>query len=82
MVDKAIIVIIMCLRDKVLRKVTRKKIVDEMWTKLQSLYIDKSLSHSSCMKHLFYSFSYGGELIYYETKKNSGYFSTTKKIYF
>lgn len=82
MVDKAIIVIILFLRDKVLRKVARKKIVDEIWIKLQSLYTDKSLSHSLCMKHLFYSFLYGGELIYYETTIFFDYFSTTKKNYF
>lgn len=35
MMDKPMSVIILCFRDIVLRKVTREKIIDSMWAKLE-----------------------------------------------
>lgn len=44
MIDKAKSVIVLCLIDKVLRDVTRKATAALMWTKLESLYMIKSLT--------------------------------------
>ncbi|MCI87587.1 cytochrome P450, partial [Trifolium medium] len=43
--DKALSVIILCLADKVLREVAKEKTAAAMWTKLDSLYMTKSLAH-------------------------------------
>ena len=56
MVDKARSVIILCLRDKVLREVSREQTVVAMWEKLESLYMTKSLAHRLCLKQQLYSF--------------------------
>ncbi|MCI63878.1 cytochrome P450, partial [Trifolium medium] len=42
--DKALSAIILCLGDKVLREVAKEKTVVAMWTKLDSLYMTKSLA--------------------------------------
>ncbi|MCI55508.1 glutamate receptor 3.6, partial [Trifolium medium] len=41
--DKALSAIILCLGDKVLREVAKETSVVAMWTKLDSLYMTKSL---------------------------------------
>jgi hypothetical protein len=46
--DKAVSAIILCFGDKVLREVTRETFVVAMWTKLDSLYMIKSLAHRQC----------------------------------
>ncbi|MCI78573.1 cytochrome P450, partial [Trifolium medium] len=43
--DKAVSVIISCLGDKVLREVARETSAVRIWTKLDSLYMTKSLAH-------------------------------------
>ncbi|MCI74896.1 ubiquitin-protein ligase, partial [Trifolium medium] len=43
--DKAVSAIILCLGDKVLREVARERSAVRMWTKLDSLYMTKSLAH-------------------------------------
>ncbi|MCI67221.1 ubiquitin-protein ligase, partial [Trifolium medium] len=43
--DKAVSVIILCLGDKVLREAARETTDVSMWTKLESLYMTKSLAH-------------------------------------
>jgi hypothetical protein len=42
MVDKARSVIVLCLRNKVLRDIAKEP---SMWSKLESLYMTKSLAH-------------------------------------
>lgn len=56
MVDKDKSVIILCIRDKILKEVTRKKNVASMWAKHESVYITKSLAHNLCFKQQLYSF--------------------------
>lgn len=56
MVDKVMCVIILSLRDKVIREVVGKKIVAKMWVKLESLYMTKFLDHKLCLKQQLYSF--------------------------
>lgn len=56
MVDKAMIVIILCLEDKVLREVTRDITSTLMWEKHESLYMIKFLVHKLCLKQQLYSF--------------------------
>ncbi|MCI15487.1 glutamate receptor 3.6, partial [Trifolium medium] len=48
--DKALSVIILCLADNVLREVAKEKTVAAMWTKLDALYMTKSLAHKQCLK--------------------------------
>lgn len=50
MVDKTMNAIILCLDDKFLRKFFEEKITSEMWVKLDSLYMTKSLTHKLCLK--------------------------------
>jgi len=45
MLDKARSAIVLCLRDKVLRDVVKQPIAASMWSKLESLYMTKSLAH-------------------------------------
>lgn len=52
-VGKARSSIILCLRDKVIRKVVKEKIAA---LKLESLYMTKSLARRSCLKQQIYSF--------------------------
>jgi len=56
MVDKAWSAIVLCLGDKVLRDVANEPTVTSMWSKLESLYMTKSLSHRQFLKQQLYSF--------------------------
>ncbi|MCI36216.1 cytochrome P450, partial [Trifolium medium] len=51
---KALRAIIFCLGDKVLREVAKETSVVAMWTKLDSLYMTKSLAHKQCLKQQLY----------------------------
>jgi predicted oxidoreductase (fatty acid repression mutant protein) len=50
MKDKAMGAIILCLRDKVMREIAKETSVVAMWTKLDSLYMTKSLAHKHYLK--------------------------------
>lgn len=50
MVDKTMNAIRLCLADKFLRKFFKEKITSEMWVKLDSSYMTKSLTHKLCLK--------------------------------
>ncbi|MCI04342.1 cytochrome P450 [Trifolium medium] len=52
--DKALSALILCLGDKVLREVAKEKTIVSMWTKLDSLYMTKSLVHKQCLKQQLY----------------------------
>jgi hypothetical protein len=52
--DKALSAIILCLGDKVLREVASETTTVSMWTKLDSLYMTKSLAHRECLKQQLY----------------------------
>ncbi|WVZ25126.1 hypothetical protein V8G54_003670 [Vigna mungo] len=54
--DKARSAIILCLGDKVLREVTKEKTAAEIWAKLESLYMTRSLAHRLCLKQQLFSF--------------------------
>ncbi|KAK2372802.1 alpha carbonic anhydrase [Trifolium repens] len=54
--EKARSAIILCLSDKVLREVAKEKTAVEMWTKLDSLYMTKSLAHKQLLKQQLYFF--------------------------
>jgi len=56
MVDKARSAIVLCLRDKVLREVAKEPTASSMWSKLESLYMTKSLAHRKFLKQQLYSF--------------------------
>jgi len=56
MVDKAMSAIVLCLEDKVLKDVTKEHIVASMLSKLDSLYMTKSLAHRKFLKQQLYSF--------------------------
>jgi len=56
MVDKARSVIVLCLGDTVLKDVTKEPIAASMWSKLESLYMTKSLAHMEFFKQQLYSF--------------------------
>jgi len=56
MVDKARSVIVLCLGDKVLRDIAKEPTVASMWSKLESLYMTKSLAHRQFHKQQLYSF--------------------------
>jgi len=56
MVDKATSAIVLCLGDKVLREVAKEPTAASMWTKLESLYMTKSLPHRQFLKQQLYSF--------------------------
>jgi len=45
MVDKAKSAIVLCLGDKVLREVAKEPTATSIWSKLESLYMTKSLAH-------------------------------------
>jgi len=55
MVDKAR-AIILCLGDKVLWDVTKEPTATSTWSKLESLYMTKSLAHRKFLKQKLYSF--------------------------
>ncbi|WVZ11959.1 hypothetical protein V8G54_016489 [Vigna mungo] len=54
--DKARSAIILCLGDKVLREVAKEKTAAEIWAKLESLYMTRSLAHRLCLKQQLFSF--------------------------
>ncbi|CAJ2640650.1 unnamed protein product [Trifolium pratense] len=54
--DKALSVIILCLADNVLREVAKEKTAAAMWTKLDALYMTKSLAHKQCLKERLFFF--------------------------
>jgi len=56
MVDKARSAIVLCLRDKVLRDIEKEPTTTSIWSKLESLYITKSLAHRQFLKQQLYSF--------------------------
>jgi len=53
MVDKAMSVIVLCLRDKVLRDVVKEPTVALTWSKLELLYMTKSLAYRQFLKQQF-----------------------------
>jgi len=55
-VGKARSVIVLCLGDKVLREVAKEPTAASMWSKLESLYMTKSLTHRQFLKQQLYSF--------------------------
>ena len=56
MVDKVRSAIVLCLGDKVLRDVAKEPTATSMWSKLESLYMTKSLAHRQFLKQQLYSF--------------------------
>ena len=56
MVDKARRAIVLCLGDKVLREIVKEPTATSMWSKLESLYMTKSLAHRQFLKQQLYSF--------------------------
>jgi len=56
MVDKAKSVIVLCLGDKVFREVAKEPTTASIWSKLESLYMTKSLAHRQFLKQQLYSF--------------------------
>ncbi|KAK2447548.1 secreted RxLR effector protein [Trifolium repens] len=54
--EKALSAIILCLGDKVLREVAKEKTAAAMWTKLDALYMTKSLAHKQLLKQQLYFF--------------------------
>jgi len=56
MVDKARSAIVLCLGNKVLREIAKEPTVASMWSKLESLYMTKSLAHRQVLKQQLYSF--------------------------
>jgi len=56
MVNKARSAIVLCLGDKDLRDVVKEPIAASMWSKLESLYMTKSLAHRQFLKQQLYSY--------------------------
>ena len=56
MVDKARSAIVLCHGDKVLRDVAKEPTATSMWSKLESLYMTKSLAHRQFLKQQLNSF--------------------------
>ena len=56
LMEKAHNAIILSLRDKVLRKVSKEKTAAEIWSKLEGLYMTKSLVNRLYLKQALYSF--------------------------
>ncbi|KAK2382202.1 hypothetical protein QL285_069749 [Trifolium repens] len=54
--EKALSSIILCLGDKVLREVALETSAAAMWSKLDSLYMTKSLAQKQCLKQQLYFF--------------------------
>lgn len=50
MMDKVWSVVILCLEDKTIREVSKNKTTIELWIKLGSLYMIKSLAHKLYLK--------------------------------
>jgi len=56
MVDKASSAIVLCVGDKVLKEVAKEPTAASIWSKLESLYMTKSLTHRQFLKQQLYSF--------------------------
>jgi len=56
MVDKARSAIVLCLGEKILREVAKESTAASMWSKLESLYMTKTLTHRQFLKQPLYSF--------------------------
>ena len=54
--EKAHSAIILCLGDRALREVAREKTAAAIWTKLENLYMTKSLANRLYLKQRLYSF--------------------------
>ena len=62
LLEKAHSAIILCLGDKVLRQVSKEKSAAEVWAKLESLYMTKSLVNRLYLKQALYSFKMSDEM--------------------
>nr|GEY27635.1 zinc finger, CCHC-type [Tanacetum cinerariifolium] len=58
---KAHSAVILCLGNKLLREVTRETIAAEVWLKLETLYMTKSLANKLYLKKIFYTFYMSAE---------------------
>lgn len=56
MVSKAHGAIILCLGDNALREVSKEKTANQLWKKLEQLYIRKSLQNMLFLKYKLFSF--------------------------
>ncbi|GKB93664.1 hypothetical protein Tco_0979801 [Tanacetum coccineum] len=56
LIKKAYSTLIICFGDRVLRKVTKETIAAEIWTKLTSLYMTKSLANKLYLKNKLYTY--------------------------
>jgi len=56
MVDNVRSAIVLCLGDKVLRDVAKEPTATSMWSKLECLYMTKSLAHRQFLKQQLYLF--------------------------
>ena len=54
--EKSFNTLILSLGDKVLREVSKMEIVEALWSKLESLYMSKSLSSRLYLKAKFFTF--------------------------
>jgi hypothetical protein len=54
--EKTLSSIILCLGEKVLREVAKETSAATMWSKLDTLYMTKSLAHKQCLKQQLYFF--------------------------
>ncbi|KAK2437928.1 alpha carbonic anhydrase [Trifolium repens] len=52
--ERAVSVITLCLRDKVLREVARETNVVAMWPKIESFYMTKTMAHKQFLKQKLY----------------------------
>ena len=56
MIDRARSAIVLCLGYKALREVAKERIAVGVWTRLETLYMTKSVAHRLCLKQQLYSF--------------------------
>lgn len=63
MIEKAHSAIILSLGDKVLRQVSKKKTTTCVWSKLEGLYMTKSLVNYLYLKKVLYSFKMSGDRV-------------------
>nr|GEX29241.1 retrovirus-related Pol polyprotein from transposon TNT 1-94 [Tanacetum cinerariifolium] len=56
LMKKAYNTLILCLRDRVLREVTKKTTTTGIWTKLASVYMTKSLTNTLYLKKKLYTY--------------------------
>ena len=59
--EKAHSAVILCLGDRALREVAREKTATAIWTKLEKLYMTKSLANQLYLKQILYSFKMNKE---------------------